>query len=336
MPQANKQLRAAAAADSRIIKMLLLGAGESGKSTIFKQMKILNQGGYSEADRRGFTSIIHSNTIASMRSLIEGAGKVGLTLDGELEGLNTQLEAHAGTKEETLSEDLAGIIGAMWRHPQAQEAFERRGEFQLNDSAQYYFDDLDRISRRAYIPTELDVLRSRVRTTGIVQSDFVIKKVSFSMFDVGGQRNERRKWIHAFDRVHAVVFVAALSEYDQNLFEDETVNRMDEALSLFDQICNSKWFKETAMILFLNKKDLFEAKLAKQPLAKFMKGYDGPNEPGPASEYIKQLFIGRSKNKDKQIYTHVTCATDTSNVRFVFDSVVSIILEESMKASGLA
>ena len=74
------------------------------------------------------------------------------------------------------------------------------------------------------------------------------------MFDVGGQRNERRKWIHAFDNVQAVVFVAALSEYDQVLFEDETQNRMEEALQLFDQIVNSKWFKTTAMILFLNKK----------------------------------------------------------------------------------
>ena len=97
------------------------------------------------------------------------------------------------------------------------------------------------------MPTEQDVLRSRVRTTGIVQSDFVIKSMKFAMFDVGGQRNERRKWIHAFDNVNAVVFVAALSEYDQVLYEDESQNRMDEALSLFDQICNSKWFASTSM-----------------------------------------------------------------------------------------
>ena len=79
------------------------------------------------------------------------------------------------------------------------------------------------------------MLRSRVRTTGIVQSDFKIKSMDFAMFDVGGQRNERRKWIHCFDDVNAMIFVAALSEYDQVLFEDETTNRMDEALQLFDQ-----------------------------------------------------------------------------------------------------
>merc|ERR1712054_119401 len=102
-----------------------------------------------------------------------------------------------------------------------------------------------------YLPNEQDVLRSRVRTTGIVQSDFVIKSIQFSMFDVGGQRNERRKWIHCFDNVDSVVFVASLSEFDQNLYEDETKNRLDEALELFQQISNSKWFKSCSLILFL-------------------------------------------------------------------------------------
>ena len=99
--------------------------------------------------------------------------------------------------------------------PCPPQVFERKSEYQLNDSADYYFNDLDRVSAAGFEPTEQDVLRSRVRTTGIVQSDFKIKGLDFSMFDVGGQRNERRKWIHAFDDVNAVVFVAALSEYDQ-------------------------------------------------------------------------------------------------------------------------
>ena len=128
------------------------------------------------------------------------------------------------------------LITKMWKHPHVQKAYDKRNEFQLNDSAYYYLNDrLHEIFTASYVPDDQDVLRSRVRTTGIVQSDFVIKKVNFLMFDVGGQRNERRKWIHAFDSVNAVIFVAALSEYDQTLYEDETQNRMTEALSLWDQ-----------------------------------------------------------------------------------------------------
>lgn len=73
------------------------------------------------------------------------------------------------------------------------------------------------------------------------------------MFDVGGQRSERRKWIHCFENVTAVIFLCAISEYDQKLLEDEETNRLQEALTLFDGICNSKWFVNTSMILFLNK-----------------------------------------------------------------------------------
>ena len=78
---------------------------------------------------------------------------------------------------------------------------------------------------------------------------------------MGGQRNERRKWIHCFDNVDAVVFVASLSEFDQVLYEDENKNRLDEALELFAQISNSKWFTDSSLILFLNMKDLFEKKV---------------------------------------------------------------------------
>ena len=68
-----------------------------------------------------------------------------------------------------------------------------------------------------YMPTEQDVLRARVRTTAIVQQNFQVGTSKYTMFDVGGQRNERRKWIHCFDNVTAVIFVTAISEYDQVL-----------------------------------------------------------------------------------------------------------------------
>ena len=83
------------------------------------------------------------------------------------------------------------------------------------------------------------------------------------MYDVGGQRNERKKWIHCFDAVTAIIFVASISEYNQVLFEDHTTNRFVEALDLFEEIVNSKYFIETAMILFLNKRDLLRKKLQK-------------------------------------------------------------------------
>jgi len=317
----------------QIIKMLLLGAGESGKSTIFKQMKVINKNGYSEKERKEFTGIVYSNVLVSMESMMEAFDKLEVDMPGDLKTLADKFEDDKG--DEKLTPEMGEYLKKMWDHPGTQEMYKRRNEYQLNDSTQYYFTEIDRLAAAGYIPTEQDVLRSRVRTTGIVQSDFTIKSIQFSMFDVGGQRNERRKWIHCFDNVQAVVFVASASEFDQKLYEDETQGRLEEAIQLFDQICNSKWFKLTAMILFLNKKDLMEEKLKEKTFADFVEGYSGANEMKPCCDHMKTMFLAKNK-ADKSVFVQITCATDTSNVKFVFNAVVAIILEENMKNSGLA
>eukprot|EP00479_Gromia_sphaerica_P001486 TRINITY_DN1169_c0_g1_i1.p1 TRINITY_DN1169_c0_g1~~TRINITY_DN1169_c0_g1_i1.p1 ORF type:complete len:189 (+),score=17.50 TRINITY_DN1169_c0_g1_i1:156-722(+) len=185
----------------------------------------------------------------------------------------------------------------------------------------------------------MDLLRTRVRTTGIVETTFAIDGNKFRMFDVGGQRNERKKWIHCFENVTAVIFVAAISEYDQVLYEDETSNRMEEALNLFDEICNSRWFRDTSMILFLNKSDLFREKIQEIPLKTHFKEYSGPNEYKECCDYIKLQFEQRNRAaQDKEtyahgekIYAHVTCATNSTNVDHVFNAVKDIIIRRSLR-----
>jgi hypothetical protein len=86
-----------------------------------------------------------------------------------------------------------------------------------------YFESIDRISDPRFTPSDQDVLRSRVKTTGITETTFIIGDLTYRMFDVGGQRSERKKWIHCFENVTAIIFLVAISEYDQVLIEDETV-----------------------------------------------------------------------------------------------------------------
>ncbi|NWT48405.1 GNAO protein, partial [Chroicocephalus maculipennis] len=146
------------------------------------------------------------------------------------------------------------------------------------------------------------------------------------LFDVGGQRSERKKWIHCFEDVTAIIFCVALSGYDQVLHEDETTNRMHESLKLFDSICNNKWFTDTSIILFLNKKDIFEEKIKKSPLAICFPEYTGPNAFTEAVAYIQAQYESKNKSPNKEIYTHITCATDTNNIQFVFDAVTDVII----------
>lgn len=85
-----------------------------------------------------------------------------------------------------------------------------------------YYSNIDRLFAKDYLPSDQDVLRSRLRTTGITETLFELGQLNYHMFDVGGQRSERKKWVHCFEGVHCLMFVAALSGYDQCLVEDKT------------------------------------------------------------------------------------------------------------------
>jgi len=238
-------------------------------------------------------------------------------------------------ESDPIDEECASHITTLWADPGIQCVFDHRNKFQLIDSAPYFLDKIDQIKDPDYLPDEQDVLRARVRTTGIVDMSFNVDGNEFKMFDVGGQRNERKKWIHCFDAVTAVLFVASLSCYDLTLYEDRSQNRMVEALMLFQEVCNARWFKDTSIILLLNKKDLFEKKIKKVPLTVCFPDYDGGADFGAACEYVQDQFEGRVSDGMKQIYTHVTCATDTSNMRVVFNAVKDIVIRKNLQQGGL-
>jgi len=320
-------------AEQQVNKLLLLGAGESGKSTLFKQMITIYGKGYPESERKTFTNIIYNNIITSMKILVHQSTKYGAIAE--------ERKASVDAIDETdnaacIDQKLADHIKNLWRDDDGiKRTFSFRAKFQFPDSASYFFDKIDDIAKDSYIPNKQDVLRSRVRTTGIVENAFEIDGNQFKMFDVGGQRNERKKWIHCFENVTAVLFVAAISEYDQVLYEDENTNRMDEALNLFEEICNSRWFRDTSMILFLNKRDLFEDKISEVSLSVCFETYDGPNTYDAGCEFLQEQFESRNRNPDKQVYTHITCATDTDNISAVFNAVKDIIIRKSLIEAGL-
>lgn len=205
------------------VKLLLLGAGESGKSTIVKQMKIIHEDGYSEDECKQYKVVVYSNTIQSIIAIIRAMGRLKIDFGESARADDArQLFVLAGSAEEgVMTSELAGVIKRLWRDGGVQACFSRSREYQLNDSASYYLNDLDRISQTNYIPTQQDVLRTRVKTTGIVETHFTFKELYFKMFDVGGQRSERKKWIHCFEGVTAIIFCVALSDYDLVLAEDE-------------------------------------------------------------------------------------------------------------------
>jgi len=207
----------------------------------------------------------------------------------------------------------------------------------LADSTSYWFENLERFEGN-FIPSEQDILRVRIRSAGVKEVNVKMdEKVWFNFIDVGGQRSERRKWIHCFDQVDTVLFCSSLSEYNQNLFEDHSVNRLEESLSLFGEIAKSEWFLNKSLILFLNKKDLFDQKILLYRFSSFFPSYNGSNDPEEILKFIVDLFRQQFKNRGSNVslYYHITCATDTDNVRLVFPCVKDIIISSSIRSMGI-
>jgi hypothetical protein len=317
------------------VKLLLLGAGESGKSTVFKQMKLLYGMPLTDEEKRHCTPIVHNNIVTSIKILLEQC--VELQLKGEVQAVAEFDEIKNISDETPVNPTIGAKIKALWNDPGIVATWNRRAEFQIVESVKFYFNEIDRIMADDYAVTQQDMLYARVRTSGIVEEKYQIDGASFVMYDVGGQRNERKKWIHCFEDVTAVIFVAALSEYDQSLYEDSSTNRMIEAISLFDEIVNNRFFSNSAIILFLNKKDLFEEKIKRVDIksVEVFKDFNGGiGDYDKGVKYFLSKFLAVRQQKEKEIYHHVTCATDSKNVQVVFNACKDIILKQNIRGSG--
>jgi hypothetical protein len=149
------------------------------------------------------------------------------------------------------------------------------------------------------------------------------------LVDVGGQRSERKKWLKCFDGVEALLFVVSMSEYDQTLLEDTEVNRMQESLKVFSQICNSKHLSTSSFLLFLNKQDVFNEKIVYSPLNQCFPDYDGPREKHAAAIYMRQQFKDQN-HSENELYCHFTNAKDTQTVKVIFEVMIDIITHGSL------
>ncbi|KAI9767182.1 MAG: G-Protein alpha subunit [Geoglossum umbratile] len=309
------------------------GAGESGKSTILKQMKLIYASGFSGSDRDNFRCIIFSNILHSLKTVLAAMEAYSLAFElEENEGYRGLISLDRTlTPGEPLPMEYLAPLKSLWADKAVRRTVKRGNEYALHDNLSYFFQDLDRLFAADFVPSNQDVLRSRLKTTGITETIFDLGKLTYRMFDVGGQRSERKKWIHCFENVNCVLFLVAISGYDQCLVEEMDGNQMQEAFMLFESISNSRWFTKTSLILFLNKMDLFRAKLESSPVTKYFPDYQGdPKDATEVSQYFRDRFLELSRDPRKEVYTHFTNATDTDLLGITMASVQNTIIQRSL------
>eukprot|EP01084_Bolivina_argentea_P119431 211753_1 len=336
--------------EQSVHKLLFLGPGGGGKSTIFKQLQWLHGDGFTEFDLRTLTDSIHVQTITQMQSAITHYLS-DPTPDTELQTAidsvrNTMFTSVQRNSPKPWSE-LAASIAYIWKNDERLRAVfgEYDAQHILWASTEYFWDALPRISAANYIPNKLDIVKVRTMSTGVVQKRFTIDQCKFHIFDVGGQRSERKKWITCFDNVSAVVFVAALSCYNELMFEDKTTNCMVDALELFDKTINNEQFIQKPIILFLNKRDIFERKVKKIGIdvcpafedfddkCVYNQQYEDTDQYHQGAAYIKMKFDEMNKGR-RSVYTHFTCAMEDKNVDYVFTDIVSVVLGKIYQSVG--
>jgi len=149
----------------------------------------------------------------------------------------------------------------------------------------------------------------------------------FKLVDVGGQRSERKKWINAFKDIQVVVYVFSLNDYDLLCYEDDKTNRLTESLTEFEKIVNSEWFQKAAIVLVMNKYDLFKEKIKKVPLSDFHKDYDGGEDYTKATTYIENLFKAKNNYDKDRIFSVPSQNTDRKAFVEVFGNITKIVSE---------
>jgi len=221
----------------------------------------------------------------------------------------------------------------IWRDQELKNFMnDHMNDLQIPSSSDYYFDNVLRFGEEDFRPNNDDIFRCKLKTTGINETKFTISDIEFTLVDVGGQRSERKKWLHCFDGVKCVIFITALDEYNMTLQEDITTPRIDESLKLFKEVV--QWFEGKSIILFLNKCDIFKDKIKKYPLTIYfndcpedVKSYKG------AVKYISKKYEDVFKGPGK-LYVYESNALDTDNCRNVFDAVRDQVISNSLKHAG--
>ncbi|XP_023850836.1 guanine nucleotide-binding protein G(o) subunit alpha-like [Salvelinus sp. IW2-2015] len=316
------------------VKLLLLGGGESGKSTIVKQMKIIHEDGFSGDDVKQYKPVVYSNTIQSLAAVLRAMDSLGIEYADKDRKADAKLVCDVVTRMEDTEPYSAELLTAMKRLWGFDPGLPNRSWEPWGGGALW-----GTACWKGLEPEDgHQKPEAKTRTREPRGDEGAVVAEQKGLHEAQGASNLH--WVlhtllhthfilltntpHIFSNMHLICLIWYFLQ-----------NRMHESLMLFDSICNNKFFIDTSIILFLNKKDLFEEKIKKSPLSICFPEYTGANTYDDATAYIQVQFESKSRSPNKEIYCHLTCATDTGNIQVVFDAVTDIIIANNLRGCGL-
>jgi guanine nucleotide-binding protein G(z) subunit alpha len=341
------------------VKIILVGTSASGKTTLAKQLRIITTEGdpFDREETEIYKKLIRYN-------LITNFGAIGTLIkrfseeekEAKASGKEISLETRARIKKtkgilpntianlakiseykydadvtNNENEELFTYVKNVCQDERLMENF----DYELT-YIRHYTNKIESVLAVDYTPTLDDILRTRQRTTGFSDLSFIKDKVMWEIFDVGGQLAERRKWelIANSNKINAVVFCMSLADF-QDTNQETGKTCLIDTLELFRRVVKESWVNGKALIIFLNKTDLFKERLEKGviKLTTADPSYTGENTYENGISLFEKMFkdIIRDANKSLEDTTvYPTCALDTSQTKIVLDAITDNLISQRL------
>lgn len=348
-----KNLRLKKINQKTTFKLLLLGTGDSGKSTITKQLRSLFSTGIPQEEILSCRWKVYENILFSVFLILNCRIKQDITFENE-ELAKEMVGQINPTTQTDITPDVAVQLETLWKDPGFQRIWLNRSKLNVYDNLEYYMKHIKRIGvgGKNYKPTLLDYIHCKRRTSSIWFYKLKLYNLNFTICDVGGQRGQRHKWISLFDDVLTVLYAISLAEFDEILYESENVNRREESLNVWKDIINRPGFMDIGFVLFLNKLDLFEKKLE---TGRYRIEEDGINldytdaEPCDLTGIEREAALEKCKEHTKHRFysevdtrygiglltSHYLSATDSSTIETVLHNSKNTILNRTIVEKGM-
>ncbi|KAJ1345164.1 hypothetical protein BSLG_000679 [Batrachochytrium salamandrivorans] len=299
--------------------MLILGGGDSGKTTFLKMLHISLNGGFSPDMMLRYHHQMMDNIVDSIKALLLASIALGYKV--EPVQAKRMMLSYDRYGQIGLPKQLIESISQLWRHKGIQSCWKQSYKFKLQDTCDYFLDNVETKAQPGYRITHNDILHIRHSTTSISECAFKMNDFTLRFLDVAGQRGFRKQWAAHFDQVDSVLYITSVASYNQVLDEDKTVNRMTDSMQLFTELSKNTHLKNKALVLLLNKTDLLKKKLRYSKLCKYFPKYHGPNEIASVLEFFKQEFASRVITRKDRLYMHATCCTASESTSFLVAAV---------------
>ena len=317
---------------SQAFGLLLCGAGESGKTTFTRQLKLKFLNGFTEVERTDFLRTIRGNIIDSMIELARYAQSHDIPIDDEDSSRFIEEIVEVDPFDTTFDEEIVEKLKHLWNDEGIQEAFKHADETSIPDHMPYFYEKIDELIPDSYIPTNEDVLKARIRTVGIEAITFDLEGARIRIFDVGGQKSERAKWRNVMDQVEGVIYCVSFADFDRMMFEDSNTARIKDALDIFESITHQDQFLQAPFFLVCNKFDVFKRKIeTTDAFTKTFPEFQGDEHDAEAcAQYLIDRFLEKAKplSEDRPIVPYKIVALNCDEVVNTANAICKFISEK--------